>query len=388
MRMGDELKGRSGGAPRILLAEDEVALARGISRILVSEGYDVVVVHDGAHAIAKLVDTEFDMILSDIQMPEITGVQMLREVRAHDLDVPVVLMTADPSLDTAIKAVELGALRYMRKPVAMDELLAVTKKAVQIGRLARFKREAVSLIGAPATEAGDRAGLIAAFDRAMDTMWIAFQPIVREGGEIFAYEALLRCDEPAIPHPGAFLGAAERLDRLVELGRRIRRLATESFRVHAPADALLFVNLHPRDLLDDELVTPTSALSRIASRVVLEITERAPLDGVRDLSGRLTALRALGFRIALDDLGAGYAGLTSFTSLEPEFVKLDMSLVQKIDASPMRQRVVASMAALCKDLGMQVVAEGVERAEERDAVVSLGCGLLQGYLFARPARLG
>jgi len=93
----------------------------------------------------------------------------------------------------------------------------------------------------------------------------------------------------------------------------------------------------------------------------------------------------MGFRIAVDDLGAGYAGLTSFTQLEPEIAKLDMSLVRGIDADPRRQSIVLSMKRLCDELDIAVVAEGVETVGERDALAELGCHLLQGYLFAKPA---
>jgi EAL domain-containing protein (putative c-di-GMP-specific phosphodiesterase class I) len=150
-----------------------------------------------------------------------------------------------------------------------------------------------------------------------------------------------------------------------------------------PADATVFVNLHPIDLNDPELYQE-GPLTRMASRVVLEITERASLESVPSLSQRLLELRSLGFRLAVDDLGAGYAGLTSMTHIEPEYVKLDMSLVRGIDGTPTKQKVVRSMAHLCDDLGMRVVAEGIETAAERDALGASGCGLLQGYFFARP----
>jgi EAL domain-containing protein (putative c-di-GMP-specific phosphodiesterase class I) len=146
------------------------------------------------------------------------------------------------------------------------------------------------------------------------------------------------------------------------------------------------VNLHTSDLLDPDLRSPDAALSRIAKRVVLEITERASLDKVKDLRPRIAALREMGFRIAVDDLGAGYAGLTTFALLEPEIVKLDMTLVRDIHKSATKQKLVKSMSDLCKDMGMLVVGEGVETLEERDALVVLGCDLVQGYFFAKPGK--
>jgi EAL domain-containing protein (putative c-di-GMP-specific phosphodiesterase class I) len=150
--------------------------------------------------------------------------------------------------------------------------------------------------------------------------------------------------------------------------------------------AVLFVNLHTRDLADETLFSAESPLARIAPNVILEITERASLDEVSDVRDRVARLRELGFRLAVDDLGAGYAGLTSFATLEPEVIKLDMSLVRDVDTNLVKRRVVAQMTTLAHDLGVLVVAEGVETLAERNMLVSLGCDLLQGYLLAKPGK--
>jgi EAL domain-containing protein (putative c-di-GMP-specific phosphodiesterase class I) len=123
----------------------------------------------------------------------------------------------------------------------------------------------------------------------------------------------------------------------------------------------------------------------MASRVVLEITERSPLSDLEEVRERVTQLRALGFRIAVDDLGAGFAGLTSFAVLNPDIVKLDMNLIRGIETSTVKRRLVASVASLCREMEMLVVAEGVETRAERDVLSDLGCDLFQGFLFARPA---
>jgi EAL domain-containing protein (putative c-di-GMP-specific phosphodiesterase class I) len=179
------------------------------------------------------------------------------------------------------------------------------------------------------------------------------------------------------------LDAAERLGRLDDLGRRIRAAACVPV-AQASRESVFFINLHARDLMDDTLLSPRSPLSAIADRVVLEITERASLDEVKDARAKVADLRRMGFRIAVDDLGAGYAGLTSFATLEPDFVKLDMSLVRDIDNNHTKETLVRSLASACRDLGMLVVAEGVETPAERDLLASLGCDFLQGYLLAKP----
>ncbi len=371
---------------RILVVDDEESLVRVIGRMLTVAGYDVSTAADGRRAVELLGGATFDAIVSDIDMPRMNGIQLLQAIRQRDSDVPVVLMTGNPDLETAVQAVAHGALQYLIKPVDIEELGKVVARACRLSQMARLKRAALILVSEGGLGVADRLALEASFDRALETLWMAYQPIVRVvDGSLFGYEALLRSEEKALPHPGAILDAAERLRRLDDLGRRIRAAACRSI-PDAPESSVFFVNLHPLDLLDDSLFSPKSPLSALASRVVLEITERASLDEIKDVRAKLGELRRMGFRIAIDDLGAGYAGLTSFATLEPEFVKLDMSLVRDVDKSPTKEKLVRSMTSLCKELGMMVVAEGVETPEERDLLAALGCDLMQGYLLAKPGK--
>ena len=369
---------------RVLLVDDDDLLVRSYARMLSEEGYEVEIRFDGEAAVEAVRADSYDVVVSDIDMPRLSGLALLERIRAHDLDIPVVLITGAPSLETAIAAVEHGALRYLPKPVSASQLRGITADAVRLHSLARAKRQALDLAGGADRLVGDRAGLVASFGNALSTLWMAYQPIVSwSRREVFGYEALLRSRESALPHPGAILDAAERLGRLDELGRTIR-LHVGECAAAAPPGATFFVNLHAYDLLDDDLFDAGSALAKSAAKVVLEITERASLHTVRDVQARVARLRKMGFRIAVDDLGAGYAGLTSFAQLEPEVVKLDMSLVRGIHAQPTKQTLVRTMIAMCRELGMQVVAEGIETPDERDTIAEAGCDLLQGYLFAKP----
>ncbi len=368
----------------VLVVDDELRIAQALVRVLGAAGFDVEIAVDGGQAVEAVKNRAFDVILSDINMPGMSGIALLRAVRTQDLDVPVILMTGEPTLETAMEAISLGAMQYFTKPMNNVEVVKAVERASTLHRLTKIKRDALKLIGASAVEAGDRAGLQAGFDRALETMWMAFQPIVDTHTHLlFGYEALMRTGEPTLPDPSAVLGAAERLDRLQDLGRRVRALSATAFET-APSHALLFVNLHTVDLLDPDLFAAEAPLTKMAHRVVLEVTERAPLDGVNDLVSRMARLRTMGFRIAIDDLGAGYAGLSSFVSVQPEFVKLDMSLVRDVHRSTIRQRVIGSLTGLCTELGLRVIAEGVESEEECEAVSRLSCDLLQGFYFARP----
>jgi EAL domain-containing protein (putative c-di-GMP-specific phosphodiesterase class I) len=283
-------------------------------------------------------------------------------------------------------AIEYGAFRYLVKPIAPDAMLDVVARAVRVHKLARVRREAAAVRELEGKPIGDRDGLEARFASGIDKLWVAAQPIISwSGRSIFAYETLLRTDEPTLRSPLDFFDAAERLGRAAELGRIIRQHVARTLH-DSPPPAHLFVNLHPADLEDDELYADDGALTPYASQVVLEITERAALDRIHELQSRVTRLRALGYRIAIDDLGAGYAGLTSFAQLEPEVVKVDMSLIRGIDSSAVKQKLVRSIIALCTELKIELVAEGIETTAERDSLISLGGDLCQGYLFARPGR--
>lgn len=241
----------------------------------------------------------------------------------------------------------------------------------------------------PAVESADPASVLrdleAKLNRCVTTIEMHYQPIVHAHTRArFGYEALLRTGDRALPHPGAILDAAERLERVAVLGRAVRAQVAKQVAAAPPERGLVFVNLHLLDLFDKQLTSAFSPLSKVATRVCLEITERTSVEGQLDLRYRVAELRELGFRIAIDDLGGGHARMGTFSPHDTDFVKLDMTLVRDIEKHPMKQRLVRSLAELCHEQGTQVIAEGVETEAEEKVVVDLGCDLIQGYLIARP----
>jgi EAL domain-containing protein (putative c-di-GMP-specific phosphodiesterase class I)/CheY-like chemotaxis protein len=374
---------RKGHLGRVLVVDDDDTIQRVCARVLRGEGWEVTIADGGPQAIAALEAEKeaFDCVLSDVHMPGMDGFELVAAIRTRDDDIPVLLMTGDPSLDGAVKAIDSGAVSYISKPFQHESLAAAVARAARRHGVARMRRRAESH-GSPS---GDLLELEQRFTRAVERSWMAFQPIVDIAGRsVYAYEALLRTDEESLRRTDIFIATAERLGRVHQLGRAVRRAVAAAI-ADAPADALLFVNLHGLELADEDLFDAKSPLAQHASRVVLEITERIGLDPAAG-PARVAMLRKLGYRIAVDDLGAGYAALGALASLEPEIVKLDMSLVRDLDRHPTKRRVVAAMATLCRELGGRVVAEGVETPAERDTLVAAGIELLQGYLFAKPAR--
>jgi EAL domain-containing protein (putative c-di-GMP-specific phosphodiesterase class I) len=216
---------------------------------------------------------------------------------------------------------------------------------------------------------------------------MAYQPVVRASSEgVYAYEALVRSDDPAYTCALDLIRHAERLSAIEILDDRIRQLIAADLE-HVPGGANVLVNVHPRSLMDEGLYAEDGVLRRASHRIIFEITEREGLDAIPDLKQRVSRLRRAGYRIAVDDLGSGYAGLSTFAQLVPDFVKFDMELIRGIDGSLTKAKLLGSMASLCRDLKILTIAEGIETAAEKKRVTDLGCDLLQGYQIGRPARL-
>lgn len=370
----------------VLLVDDEPAVRRALGRVLRHAGFAVSVTGSAEEALDVLRrGARFDVIVTDLHLPGMQGPQFLQSVRALDADVPLIVVTGYPSIESAAATVAQGGYRYLIKPVHTEVLCEAIRSASASHRLAQLKGRALELCRSEGFVLDDQGSLVERFTAALDRIWIAFQPIVDDRTRgVFAYEALARSSHAEFPTPTALFDAAERLGRVHDLGRRLRALIADAMR-QAPEDALVFVNVHPRDLEDPQLYAADDPLARSAKRIVLEITERSSLAAVSDVRTRVERLRDQGFRIALDDFGAGYAGFGSFNQLEPDIVKLDMSLIRELDRSPRKRAIVRSMISVCmQDLGTLVVCEGVETEAERAALRELGGELFQGFLCGRP----
>ncbi len=214
-------------------------------------------------------------------------------------------------------------------------------------------------------------------------VYVDYHPIVlADSKEIFGYEALARGVMRSLRSPEVMFDVAAEADLVWELSRLCRARAIEGMDSRLHGNELLFLNVDPHDFSDpafneNEVKTP--------ERVVIEITERTAIKDYPKFRERLRAFRERGFRFAVDDAGSGYAGLGSIANLEPDFIKLDISLINAIDTNFIKQNLVATMVKFANDHGAMVIAEGVERAEEFKAVRELGVHLVQGFFLHRPS---
>lgn len=216
-------------------------------------------------------------------------------------------------------------------------------------------------------------------------VYVDFHPIViAETRQIFGYEALARGVRRSLRSPEVMFEVAAEADLLWELSRLCRSRAIEGMRTRFTNGETLFLNVDPHDFADPAFTQQLAADVETPSRVVIEITERTAIKDYPKFRGHLAALREQGYRFAVDDAGSGYAGLGSIANLEPDFIKLDMSLINCIDTNFIKQNLVETLVKFANDHGIQVIAEGVERSEEFETVKSLGVPLVQGFFLHRP----
>ncbi len=211
-----------------------------------------------------------------------------------------------------------------------------------------------------------------------------FQPVVDlTRGTVVGYEALTRFDGYPVASPEEWFGAARRVGRSAALEALALRLALTA-RDDLPPNTFLAVNVGP-DVIDHPLVVEVLSAQHNLAGVVIELTEHARIDSYVSLEPTLNRLRASGAMIAIDDAGAGYAGLQHLIGIRPHIIKLDRNLISGIDRDETKRALVEMIGTFASRIDAWVLAEGIEHLGELDAAISLGVPLAQGYLLGRPA---
>jgi diguanylate cyclase (GGDEF)-like protein len=224
---------------------------------------------------------------------------------------------------------------------------------------------------------------------ALQSFDVEYQPIVAaDGGAMVGVEALLRWTHPTRGPigPSVFIPLAEQSGLMSQLGEIVlRRALSDGARWPTLSVAVNLSPLQIRDRWLVDLVAKIMAETGIdASRVVLEVTEGVLIDNPQEAQSRLDALRALGVRLALDDFGTGYSSLNYLQKFPFDRLKIDRSFVASLGTSGNTGAIIQSIVTLGHTLGMKVLAEGVEKDEQRVLLRLAGCGEMQGYLFAKP----
>ncbi|MBY0466520.1 MAG: EAL domain-containing protein, partial [Burkholderiales bacterium] len=225
--------------------------------------------------------------------------------------------------------------------------------------------------------------------------WLAYQPIVDLAtGTVRKAEALVRWQHPihGLISPATFIPIAEEAGTIHEIGRWVfetaaRQVATWQTRLHP--NFQVSVNKSPAQFKESSLKAEQwhavlDDLGLAAASVVIEITEGLLMDASVSTREHLSTLHAAGVQISLDDFGTGYSSLSYLHQFDLDYLKIDQSFVRNLTATSKDLALCKATIVMAHELGMKVVAEGIETEEQRDLLTQAGCDLGQGYLFAKP----
>ena len=217
-----------------------------------------------------------------------------------------------------------------------------------------------------------------------------YQPIVAlKNGEVFAYEALSRGPAGSPLHPpDALFALAEEEQCLWQLDYLCRSMAIRNVE-NALGDKKLFLNVDARILYDQDFHQGTTAkfLQQCGldkGDIVFEISEKTTVNDYKSFCSVLENYQCQHYKIAIDDVGAGYSGLNLLAQIAPQFIKLDIGLIKDIDKNHVRRAIVKALVGFARSAGIKTIAEGIERKEELNVLVELGVDYGQGFLLGRP----
>jgi EAL domain-containing protein (putative c-di-GMP-specific phosphodiesterase class I) len=366
---------------RILVVDDDLLVLRSMTKALQRAGYSVHPATNVEEAMAVALDTRVDAAIVDYTLSYETGLTILSKLRQLQPHCVRILCTGRTELPVFVEAVNAGEVaRVVRKPFQLDILLRQLGEALSSQeQLERYTTERHASFSQVEREALRQT--------LSGHIGMALQPIVTVNGAHQTptyYEALMRPKNEILNSPMALLDAAERQQMIGEAASVVLQQALRSLQ-RIPTGLGLFVNLHPEQLGNPEgLMRDLKPYAGSADRITLEITERSRLQDIEHWDESVRIIGDLGFAIAVDDLGAGYSSLSILADLRPQFIKLDMSLVRGLHLEPRKQRLVHLMATFGAATEAQVIAEGVEVADEAAALTDCGITLMQGYHFGRP----
>ena len=366
---------------KILIVDEEPIVRSKISGILEKEGYEVEVAFSSDMALQMCKNRRFDIALVDYNLSSQNGIQLLEKFRILLPNCLRVLITGMLNLHEATMASNKGLLTgIVEKPFTPEKLLGTVRSVVDI----RQKMIEVAKIQRWASKSEEEKILHECFEQ--DSIHIALQPLIgSNNGIISAFEVFLRSSHPILNNPTVLLRAVRKHELLEQLSDIVFSKVVHILH-QLSGEFLLFLNIHCDELSDKEkLQSRLEILTPFASRIVFEITERHRLKTIVDWEDSIHVIKSLGFRIAIDNLGVENTTLSILSDMEPNFFKIDMSMIRNINHQPKHQKFVDLLCKLGNTMNVDIVAEGIETEEEMMVVKQCGAQFLQGFYFEKPS---
>lgn len=378
---------------RLMLADDEDTVLEAMSGIVSTDPFiDLVgTARDAGEAIDLAERHEPDVAVLDVRMPGGGGAKAAREIHRRSPDTSIVALSASTDPRTVVSMIRAGAVGYVGKDQPADDFLRAIHRSIDgrasisVDRLGEVAEQLTEHQLRHADGNGERSSIPRAWiEEAIsgDLIDTVFQPImdIVDGG-VRGLEALARFRTRPRRDPDAWFTEAADQGRLtpLELAAVTRALAHID---QIPEDVYLSVNVSPLTLCAPRLLEMLREVP--AGRVVLELTERSAVIDYEEAVARLADLRAIGCRLAVDDVGSGFSGLGHVVALSPDLLKLDRTLVSGVDAEDAKNALIARLVSFADEFGIDVIAEGIETRPELEALRMLGVRNGQGFLLGRP----
>jgi EAL domain-containing protein (putative c-di-GMP-specific phosphodiesterase class I)/AmiR/NasT family two-component response regulator len=380
---------------RVLVAEDE-AVVRDALAALVRGEPDLELVGaatDAQEAIDLARVLHPDVALVDVRMPAGGGPRAARDIRIASPQTRVLALSAHDDRASVMEMLSAGSIGYLVKGSSAGQIIEGIRSSAN-GQSALSTEVASDVIHALRGQLlrqdhlrEERRLQMRELRQMVDGTGLSmvFQPIFDLAGRrLTGMEALARFHpEPNRP-PTTWFERAASLGLLVELELAAARSALAHIG-QVPREAFLSINVSPATATSASFLAAMAVTT--ANRVVIEITEHARVDDYDQLNDAMARLRAMGVRLAIDDAGAGFASLQHIVRLAPNFIKLDIALTRGIDSDPVRRALATALISFAKEIGADIIAEGIETVGEFETLRSLGVAYGQGFHLGVPAPL-
>jgi EAL domain-containing protein (putative c-di-GMP-specific phosphodiesterase class I)/DNA-binding NarL/FixJ family response regulator len=320
------------------------------------------------------------------------GASAARGIKRCSPTTRVLALSAEDDRETVLEMLEAGADGYLVRGGSIDTIVTSIERAARgqgslsVGVTGGVIEELAGLLHARRRNEERSQRRESRIRRALDEdlLRTVFQPICTLAGSTVGAEALARFRGPPPRGPLRWFAEAEEVGLLRDLELVAVRSALAAL-PELPDNVFLSVNVSPGTLATAGFLHLIAGSD--GARVVVEITEHARIHDYESLREALDAVREFGVRVAIDDAGAGFASLRHILRLEPEFIKLDRTLIDGIESDRSRQALAAGLISFAEKIDATIVAEGIEGPAEVDALAELGVRYGQGFFFARPAPL-
>lgn len=365
----------------VLIVDDEPAISQLLTTLLTSHGYTTRLAVSGRQALERASDN-IDLILLDLILPDCAGVEICQKLKSNvqSRDIPIIIISGKQNKSEKIESLYLGAEDYLAKPFEPEELFA---RMDVVLRRHHMRSDEDSHEQHQET--------VCELKRIVDqeAIHVRFQPIYfLQPLRLLGLEMLSR-PQTTTPmlNPETFFKAALKYGVYYEVEmigwRKALKIASENF----DGKQKLFLNCDPYLVETEEFKTIQEMFAGYGIRsrdVFLEITERSAVIAFDAFYQRLREYRQDGFKIAVDDLGAGYSSLESIIELKPDAIKLDRHIVSGVHNDPYKSSIIKLFVAFCRENSIICIAEGIETKEDFDALIELGVDGGQGYYLFRP----